>query len=76
MDWTVHITTVPQTSLRMLFKIFQANIQLLTKREHLKTVENMIPGGLASVYDERHLKANTKYMENNDSALKSTYAPW
>ena len=54
-------------------KICRAINQLLTKREHLGIVENMIRGGLASVYDERYFKANIKYMENYDSALKSTF---
>ena len=51
----------------------RANIQLLTNREHLKIVENMIKGGLASVSDERYFKVNNKYMENYDSALESTF---
>ena len=54
-------------------KICRANIQLLTNREHLEIVENMIRGGLASVYDERYFKANNKYMENYNSALESTF---
>ena len=53
--------------------ICRANIQLLTNREHLEIVQNMIRGGLASVYDERYFKANNKYMENYDSALESTF---
>ena len=48
-------------------------VQLLTNREHLEIVENMIRGGLASVYDERYFKANNKYMENYNSALESTF---
>ena len=60
-------------------KICRAVLQLLKKREHLEFVEscfpeNMIRGGLASVYDERYFKANNKYMENFDSALDSTSA--
>ena len=54
-------------------KICRANIQLLTNREHLKINENMIKGGLASVYDERYFNANNKYMENYNSALESTF---
>ena len=54
-------------------KICRASIQLLTNREHLKIVGNMIRGGLASVYDERYFKANNKYMENYNSALESTF---
>ena len=54
-------------------KICRANIQLLTNREHLETVEKMIRGALASVYDELYFKVNNKYMENYDSALESTF---
>ena len=54
-------------------KICRASIQLLTNREHLEIVENMIRGGLASVYDERYFKANNMYMENYNSALESTF---
>ena len=51
----------------------RVNIQLLTNREHLEIVENMIRGGLASVYGERYFKANNQYMENYDSAFESTF---
>ena len=54
-------------------KLCRANIQLLTNREHLQIIENMIRGGLASVYDERYFKAHNNYMENYDSALESTF---
>ena len=54
-------------------KIWRAKIQLLTNREHLEIVENMIRGGLASVYDERYFNANNNYMENFDSALESNF---
>ena len=54
-------------------KICRANIQLLTNREHLEIVENMIRGGLASVYDERYFKVNSKYIENYDTALESIF---
>ena len=40
-------------------EIRPANIQLLTNREHLETVENMIRGGLASVYEERKRTTTT-----------------
>ena len=68
MDWTVHNTTVPQTSLVMHFSKFAG-----PNREHQNIVENMIRGGLASVYDERYFKANNKYLEIYDSALESTF---
>ena len=54
-------------------KICRANIQLLTNREHLEIVENMIRGGLASVYDEGYFKTNNKYTENYHSALELTF---
>ena len=50
-------------------KIRRADVQLLTNRENLEIVENIIRG-LASVYDERYFKANNKHMENYDSALE------
>ena len=54
-------------------KICRANIQLLTNKEHLEFVENMIRGGLASVYDEPYFKANNKYIEKYDSAQKVSW---
>ena len=54
-------------------KFCRSNNQLLINRENLEIVENMIKGGLASVYDERCFKAKNKYLENYDSALESTF---
>ena len=36
-------------------------------------VENMIRGGVSSVYEKRHLKCNNKYLDNYDPTQDETY---
>ena len=55
-----HHYSAPNLAGDAFLKICRANIQLLTNREHLEIVENMIRGGFASVYDEHYFKANNK----------------
>ena len=57
-------------------KYCRANIQLLTNREDLKKVQNIIRGDLASVYDERYFTANNQYMVIYVSALESNLVSW
>ena len=42
----------------------KADLRLITEREHLKMVENMIRGGVSSVFEKRLMKTNNKYLEN------------
>ena len=50
-----------------------ADLCLITEREHLEMVENMIRGGVSSVYEKRHLKCNNKYLDNYDPTQDETY---
>ena len=51
----------------------KADLCLITEREHLEMVENMIRGGVSSVYKKRHLKCNNKYLDNCDPTQDETY---
>ena len=58
----------------MLFlRACNADVCLITEREHLETVENMIRGGVSSVYEKRHLKCNNEYLDNYDHIQAETY---
>ena len=45
-------------------KICRADLHLLTDREHLEKAENMIRGGVGSIYSKRFFRANKKYMNS------------
>ena len=51
----------------------RADIELLTDREHLEMVENMIRGGVSSIFEKRFFKANNPYLESFDSTKEETY---
>ena len=51
----------------------KADLCLITEREHLEMVENMIRGGVSSVYENRHLKCNNKYLDNYVPTQDETY---
>ena len=51
----------------------RADIKLLTDREHLETVENMIRGGVASVFDKKFFKANNRYVADHNKNDYRTY---
>ena len=44
----------------------KVDIELLTDREHLEMVENMIRGGVASVFDKKFFKANNRYVAEHN----------
>ena len=54
-------------------KICKADVKLLCQREHLEIVENLLRGGISSVYAKRHFKANNKYLANFDEKCESTF---
>ena len=56
-----------------MLKTCKAPIELLTQREHLDMVENLIRGGISSVYSKRLAVANNKYLENFDAENPSTF---
>ena len=47
-----------------MLRICKAPIELLTQREHLDMVENLIRGGINSVYSKRFAVANNNYLGN------------
>ena len=51
----------------------KADFCVITVREHLEMVENMIRGGVSSIYEKRHLKCNNKCLGNNDPTQEETY---
>ena len=56
-----------------MLKTCKAPIELLTQREHLDMVENLIRGGISSVYSKRLAVANNKYLDNFDATNPSTF---
>ena len=44
----------------------RADLCLITDREHVEMVENMMRGGVSSVYEKRYKKRNNKYLDNYD----------
>ena len=56
-----------------MLKTCKAPIELLTQREHLDMVENLIRRGISSVYSKRLAVANNKYLENFDAENPSTF---
>ena len=60
-------------SIDEFLKHCKADIELLTDREHLKMVENMIRGGVASVYDKKFFKANNRYVTEHNYNNYNTY---
>ena len=51
----------------------KADLCLVIEREHLEMVENMIRGGVSSVYEKRHFKCNNKDLNNYDPTQEETY---
>ena len=72
MDWTVH-TICSHLSGDAFLKHCKADIELLTDREHLEMVENMIRGGVASVFDKKFFKANNRYVAEHNYNNYNTY---
>ena len=56
-----------------MLRTCKAPIELLTQREHLDIVENLISGGISSVYSKRLALANNKYLDYFDAENPSTF---
>ena len=56
-----HFYTASNLSGEAFLKICNAEIELLTVREHLEMAENLIRGGISSVFAKRNFEANNKY---------------
>ena len=70
---SAHYFTCSHLSGDAFLKKCRADIELLTDREHLEMVENMIRGGVASVFDKKFLKANNRYVTDHNYNDYNTY---
>ena len=69
----VHYFTCSHLSGDAFIRTCNADIELLTNREHLEMTENMIRGGVASIFSKRFFRANNKYQKSFNSAADSTF---
>ena len=51
----------------------KADLHLLTNREHLDMAENLIKGGIASVFEKRLVSASNKFVKNYDPKQPNTF---
>ena len=56
-----------------MLKICQPDLVFLTEREHLNMVENLIRGGVSSVFAKILFKANNKFMPDYKPKQQSTF---
>ena len=70
---SAHYFTCSHLSGDAFLKKCRADIELLTDRSHLEMVENMIRGGVASVFDKRFFKANNRYVAQHNYNDYNTY---
>ena len=63
----VHFFTLPKMARAASLRIFKANVELLTEREHLDMIEPAFRGGVTSVYENRRFIANNQYIPNYNS---------
>ena len=61
---SVHYFTSSHLSGEAFLMTCKADLELFTDREHLEMTENMIRGGVASIFSIRFFKANNKYMKD------------
>ena len=54
-------------------RITKAEVQLFTEPEHLDMIEPAIRGGITSVFESRHFKANNRYLPGFNSEELSTF---
>ena len=54
-------------------KVCNADLKLLSEREHLNMIQKMIRGGMSSIYARRFFKANNKYLEDYNPEEPSSY---
>ena len=69
----VHYFTSSHLSGDAFIKTCNAEIELLTDREHLEMTENMIRGGVASIFSKRLFTANNQYQKTFKPSEESTF---
>ena len=70
---SAHYFTCSNLSGDAFLKVSNASVELLTDREHLEIAENLIRGGVASVFSKRLSIFNHKYLSCYDEMKASTY---
>ena len=70
---SAHYFTSCHLSGDAFIKIYRADLHLLTDREHLEMAENMIRGGVASIFSRRFFRANNKYMNSFNPDNESSF---
>ena len=63
----MHFFTLPNMAKEASLRICKANVELLIERDHLDMIEPAIRGGVTSVYENRRIIANKKYIPNYNS---------
>ena len=66
-----HFYTASHLSGEAILKVCKADVELLTSREHLEMAENLIPGGISSVFAKRKFEANNKYLPTFNPKAKT-----
>ena len=69
----VQFFTAPNIAKDAALRITKAEVQLFTEREHLDMIEPAIRGGITSVFESRHFKANNRYLPGFNSEETSTF---
>ena len=70
---SAHYFTCSNLSGDAFLKVSNASVELLTDREHLEIAENLIRGGVASVFSKRLSTMNNKYLSCYDEMKASTF---
>ena len=60
----MHFFTLPNMANNASWMVCEANVELLTEREHLDMTAAAIRGGVTSVYKNLHFIANNQYIPN------------
>ena len=68
-----HFYTASKLSGEAFLEICNAEIELLTDREHLELSENLIHRGISSVFAKWNFEANNKYFPTLDPSAKQTF---
>ena len=71
---SAHFFTCSNLSGDAFLKVSGADVELLTNREHLEMAENLIRGGVASVFSKRLATMNNEYLTTYDELKATTSA--
>ena len=71
---SAHFFTRSSLPVDVFLKVSNSPVELSTDREHLEMAENLIRGGVASVFSKRLSTMNVRYLSCYDEMKASTYA--